>query len=366
MLVTVLHRSFSNNEHYYHRHYSGEHRNNSHSHLKSTLTKFLRENIVQLLHKSVAQTGHEYNRHGFPRMKASVHLFSGLLGIAITALSFPSLADENLFGYVRGAETLPKGAAEAYQWFTRRSDKGQGTYRALDSKTEVEYGVTDRFQVNAELMAMSINTSGLRIDGYLPDDKKVGLRASGIGVGVKYNFLSPAKDNFGLSAIAGLEYTWIDPHSGQKKKEYEFNTSLQAQKYFLEGQLVWVGNVGMRAAREYREPIDGLTEDQWPTAGEDEILLSAGTGLSYRFAPGWSAGAELLRETEFETGVGVERTTLFGGPTLHWAGKQWWTTFTYFKQLRGGGEKYDGQTDTNLHLIEKTKNEMRLKIGYNF
>jgi hypothetical protein len=37
-----------------------------------------------------------------------------------------------------------------------------------------------------------------------------------------------------------------------------------------------------------------------------------------------------------------------------------------FRQLRGGGETYAGQADTSLHLIEKTKNEIRLKIGYNF
>jgi hypothetical protein len=291
---------------------------------------------------------------------------SALAVLASLAATMSAHADENLFGYVRGAEVMPKGATEAYQWFTQRWDKGQGHYRALDAKTEIEYGVTDRFQVNAEFKAMAIDTAGLQIDGYLPADKKYGLRPSGVGMGVKYNFLSPAKDDFGLSAITGFDYSWIDPHSGQKKTEIEFGFSLQAQKYFMEGQLVWAANMGMRAAREYRAPIAGLNEDQWPTAGEDEILLTAGTALSYRFAPGWSAAVELVRETEFETGVAVERTSLFAGPTLHWAGKQWWTTLTYFKQLSGGGEKYEGQIDQNLHLIEKTKKELRLKIGFNF
>jgi len=289
-----------------------------------------------------------------------------LLAALALATALPSRADENLFGYVRGAETLPKGATEAYQWFTQRSDKGQGRYRALDAKTELEYGVTDRFQVSGELKAMAINTAGLKIDGYLPADNKFGLRYTGFGLEAKYDFLSPAKDDFGLSAISGFEYGSIDPHSGQKKREYELAASLQAQKYFLEGQLVWVGNLGMRAAREYRAAIAGLSDDQWPTGGEDEILLTAGTGLSYRFAPGWSAAVELLRETEHETGVPVERSSLFLGPTLHWADQKWWGTLTYFKQLSGSGEKYDGQIDRNLHLIEKTKKELRLKIGYNF
>jgi len=44
------------------------------------------------------------------------HLF---LGIAIsTALSIGAHADENLLGYVKGAETLPAGAWEGYQILT--------------------------------------------------------------------------------------------------------------------------------------------------------------------------------------------------------------------------------------------------------
>ena len=105
---------------------------------------------------------------------------------------------------------------------------------------------------------------------------------------------------------------------------------------------------------------------EWGTDPEMEISTKIGTGLSYRFAPGWYAGAEVLREAEYETDVGLERWSVFAGPTLHYGGKQWWATLTYFKQLRGGGEKYAGQSDEHLHLIEKTKNEVRLKLGYNF
>src|SRR6185295_19171381 len=67
------------------------------------------------------------------------------------ALSFligpgPANADEQLFGFVRGAETLPKGKAEVYQFVTYRTGKDSGTYHGLDFDTEVEYGFTDRFQ----------------------------------------------------------------------------------------------------------------------------------------------------------------------------------------------------------------------------
>ncbi|MGM9489088.1 DUF6662 family protein [Ideonella sp. YS5] len=289
------------------------------------------------------------------------------LAAAMLALSATAHADENLLGYVRGAEVLPKGATEFYQWFTQRADKGQGTYRALDSKTEIEYGLTDRFQVSGELNAMSLNTSGLVIDGYLPGANKFGLKPSSIELGTKYNFLSPAKDDFGLSSISTFEYGWIDPHSGRKKTEFEFESTLAAQKYFLEGQLTWVGNIGLRAAYEKRAAISNLPEGfDWPTDPEMEINAKVGTGLSYRFAPGWYVGAEAMHETEWETEVGTERWSLFAGPSIHYGGEKWWGTFTWFQQVRGGGEKYAGQTDTDLHLIEKTKREIRLKVGYNF
>lgn len=291
-----------------------------------------------------------------------------ILALAATlTLSLPAMADENLLGYVRGAETLPKGAGEVYQWFTERSDKGAGHYRALDTKTEIEYGVSDRFQVSAELNGLAINTRGLTIDGYLPGDKKSGLRPRSVELGMKYNFLSPAKDDIGLSGIASVEYGVLDPHSGQKKSEIEVEIEMQVQKYFLEGQLVWIGNLGGRAAREKRKPIANLPEGyDWPLTPEMELQTRIGTGLSYRFAPGWYVGGELLREAEYETEVGLERWSLFGGPSIHYAGKKWWATVTAFRQIRGGGEQYEGQTDTRLHLIEKTKNELRVKLGYNF
>jgi hypothetical protein len=292
---------------------------------------------------------------------------SALAVAALAAVATSAHADENLFGYVKGAETLPKGAKEIYQWVTVRSDKGSGHYRAVDFKTEFETGVTDRLSLSAEFKAMSLNTSGLVIDGYLPGEKKFGFKPQGIELAAKYNFLSPAKDDIGLSGTASFDYNWIDNHSGQKKNTYSAEFGVQAQKYFLDGQLILVGNASLEATYAKRKPLDSLpTPDfDWPTEPEMEIEPTFGAGISYRFAPGWFIGAELQHQSEYETEVGKERWSLFGGPTLHYGGKEWWGTLTYFHQIRGGGEKYDGQP-ANLHLIEKTRNELRLKVGFNF
>ncbi|MEO6148261.1 MAG: DUF6662 family protein, partial [Sulfuriferula sp.] len=52
--------------------------------------------------------------------------------VALFLLSGTAFADESLFGYLKGAETLPEGAAELVQQTTRRWDKGAGSYTAYD------------------------------------------------------------------------------------------------------------------------------------------------------------------------------------------------------------------------------------------
>lgn len=289
-----------------------------------------------------------------------------VLVLALFAALPPLLhADENLFGFVKGAETLPEHVWEGYQTFTQRKDKGVGRYRAVDSVTELEYGLTNKFTVNAGLRLMSLDTSGIRIDGYLPEDQDPDWKFTGMELGMKYNFLSPALHDFGLSGYWEFNYGTVDPHSGQDKKTVSFESLLIAQKYFFEGQMVWVGNLGMEATYAKRDPINNLPADfEWPTDPEMEIELMLGTGLSYRFASGWFAGLEGLYETEFETEVGQERWSVFVGPSVHYAAPKWWATLAWFRQLEGGGEKIDDNDD--LHLIEKTKTELRLKLGYNF
>lgn len=278
-------------------------------------------------------------------------------------------ADESLFGYLQGAETLPKGATGVMQHFTKRWDKGQGEYTAYDSKTEFEYGITDRFTGAVYLLTQSVNTTGLQIDGYIPADINSGMKYSGVEISAKYNFLSPVKDDFGLAVYASGLSTRLDPHSGQNKNKYTIETWLLAQKNFLDDQLVWVVNVGLESTYAVRHPIDGmsLTQEQWPTTPEMEIATLVGTGVSYRVAANWFVGVEALYDAEYETEVGQERWSIQAGPNVHYGAKDWWFTATWLPQLKGGGfEDYPGQTDTNLHLIEKTKQEFRLKFGLNF
>ena len=304
---------------------------------------------------------------------------------ALTTILFslPALADENLLGYVSGAETLPKGAAEGYLFLTHRWDKDQGRYRANDVSAEIEYGLTHRLTGSLELKGQSIDTEGLVIDGYLPGANRYGLKPSGIEGKLKYNFLSAAKDPVGLSGTLALVQLWRDPHSGQDKDTTKAEFGLQLQKLLLDDQLTLMANTGIEATYAKRAPLSAATQAsadesmqaltgdpsasfEWPTEPEMEIEFKLGAGASYRFAPKWSVGFETLYETEFETEVGQERWSVFAGPSIHYGSKQWWATLTWFEQIAGGKEQYINQPDDSLHLIEKTKHELRFKLGYNF
>lgn len=290
------------------------------------------------------------------------------VALAAIALLCPSSAHagENLFGYVRMAETMPKGAFELYAVNTLRASKGLGTYRAFDHVFEGEYGASDRVTLGVGASFLSIEADGLLIDGYLPAPIDKGPRLAGLEAKGTFNILSPAMDDVGLAVITTVEWKRLDPHSGQAKTEYEASTVLAAQKYLADGALVVSANLGVKAGLADRAPIDGLPEDfDWPTDPEAEIELTASTGATYRVAPNWFVGAEAEWKAEYETEVGQERWSLFAGPTLHYGGKRAWATLTWFPQIRGGGERYEGQAGS-LHLIEKTETEVRLKLGYNF
>lgn len=277
-------------------------------------------------------------------------------------------ADESLFGALKGAETLPQGALEIVQQANYRSDKGTATYHAWDSKTELEYGITNRLTGALYVLGQSVNSSGVRANAYIPDDKQYGLRFNGVEGSLKYNFLSPAMDDFGLSAYLSAAYTSLDKHSGFGKDKFTVETHLLAQKYFLDGQLIWVGNLGLESTRARRKPIAGLDDEElWPTTPEMEVALMTGTGLSYRFAPNWFVSGEIFYEIEHETDAAPERWFVQAGPSLHYGGKSWWATLSWLPQLRGGGkEEVQGQTNHNLHLIEGTKQEVRIKAGFEF
>lgn len=278
--------------------------------------------------------------------------------LALATLSNLAHADENLFGYVYGSDTLPQGAKEAYLWVTHRADKGLGTYRATDIQAEYEFGVTDRFQTSFYLTGHHHKIKDAAdidpVTGEPEFPNRDRIRFDGVKAAFKYNFLSAYKDPIGLSLYVEPGYSTVHKVNGRPQRQYSLENKLILQKNFLDNTLVLAYNATLELERrKFRDNGDFEFEIEWEQT----------VGLSYRFAPKWFAGVELRHHTEWPEGK-KEHSAYFLGPTLHYGDKQWWFTATWLPQLKG--KPVDPARSSRLHLGEHEKTEFRLKVGYNF
>lgn len=279
---------------------------------------------------------------------------------AVAALQIPSArADENLFGYTYGAETLPKGKWEVYSWTTARLDKGPGDYTALDLRQEIEYGVTDRFQVSFYINERYHNYSGGSI---LEDGEPKQLERfsyNGNQLALKYSVLSPYKDGIGLAFYVEPGYSLIKGGSGKDRLELEVETKVILQKNFLEDQIITALNLTTEFAWDRPRPANGEDFD-------GELVLEATGGIAYRVAPKWYVGVEARYHSAFPNMDihNQESWAFFAGPAVHYGSERWWATLTWLPQVAGDspGSTRSGQLDLDHH----ERNEIRLKVGYNF
>src|SRR5260370_39842309 len=137
--------------------------------------------------------------------------------LAASLLVLPVRGDENYFGYSYGSETLPKGKWGLYSWTTGRFGKGTGSYSAFDLKQEVEYGVTDRFQIALEWNENHTYFTGGA--GQENADSNTPVRRNrfsfvGNALELKYAFSSPYKDPVGIALLVEPEYALTALPSG--------------------------------------------------------------------------------------------------------------------------------------------------------
>lgn len=270
------------------------------------------------------------------------------LGVVVFALSRPAAADEDIFGYTRNTDVLPKGAKEAELWATRRSGKGQGSYRAYDYRMEVEYGFTDRLKGALYLNVNQLDASG--VPG-LGDRRQT--RIDGFSNEWRYNILSPDKDGLGLTLYFEPEYSRYDALDGTRRREYALETKVLLQKNFLDDRLIWAVNLNSDIGREQEG-------DQW----EGSVMLGFSSGLAYRFAPGWYGGAEMDYRSLWPDLAQRSAWAFFAGLTVHYATKSWWATLTWLPQIKGS--PIDNALSSRLQLAEFEKNELRLRMGFPF
>jgi hypothetical protein len=283
------------------------------------------------------------------RLKLTSLLFAAAVGAFSSAA--PALrADEHLFGFVRGAETLPAGKTELYQFTTLRAGKDTGNYRAWDFESEAEYGFSDQLQGSVSLLQNYFHTKDV------PDlDDGNHYHLAGIEASAKYRFKSPFKDGYGLAIRPEIGFRRYDDVGGLLEHELLLGAMLIYQHNYLDDTLVFSANAGF-----------DFTWGKLPAEDYDhELLLDTGFGLSYRFAPNWFAGVESTYHAEFPHFdlSNHEHDVVFTGPSLHFAARRWWATLTWVYQVWGNGVD---EPIVHKTYAEETRNEYRLKVGFNF
>ncbi len=309
-------------------------------------------------------------------MNPSRQIIVIFLGLFSLLLSLPVLADEPLFGYTYTTDLQPEGKWELEQKITDREGQAQGHFHHFDMSTEVEYGVSNDFQLAFYLNYMYANESANSVHGrtegieipYDHDSSKPysEFRFDGIAIESIYKVLNPLLDPIGLAF-------YVEPELGF----YEYGLEMRAilQKNFFDDQLVLAANFWIDIDREQGSNLvtpgsTDIPDGAWTTATYAEFDL----GASYRFAPGWSAGLELRNHNEYG-GISLSRmdqdhTAFFLGPTIHYAAQKWFFTLTVLRQIGAFAYTDDQKAQVQNGLLygdeHTTWDGIRLKIGFPF
>lgn len=275
------------------------------------------------------------------------------VSLALVSLSAQhAQADDAIFTHVYLAETMHKGEVEVEQWYTKRSKRSQGLYELTQLRSELAYGLNDKWTVavyaNTYAVSARNNNSTASRNNYtaIGDGDEVsggGPVTSGpyvsfaellplpaahyknsgfesFSVESLYQFMHPRKDGVGVAGY--LEATY-----GSKVKGLELK--LITQKNFLENSLIAAGNVALEFENEKWSEI----------ILEKETKLSFSAGLSYRLATNWRVGMEMLNERLWEGGHSLSKSkrdssAWYFGPNLHYANKAYSVTAGYMKQMQ--------------------------------
>lgn len=292
-------------------------------------------------------------------------------------------AEENLWVYATGTDTRPKGSTELKLGTISRLGKADSRYQFHDIKAEIEYGITDKLTVGAELMIFSHNYATTNPDLQPYYDTQGGAGGSfkntaigGFELKMKYNILSPYKDPFGFSL--GLAYDRRDKYrlDGADIDQDSVEVYFYFQKNFLDDTLI----IAFTPKIEFENRRS-------PGVVEEEIALDISLGISYRVAPKWFIGLEFRHQSDylnpeedgvfdpdlkrskfglngFQVGTQHQNGNYFG-PTVHYAEQNWWVTAGALFQFAGGGS-VNSFNRNGKNYDEHENAHVRFTVGYEF
>ena len=293
-----------------------------------------------------------------------------VLGFAACTITTAAHADESLWIYAKGAETLPAGETEVKLGVVSRRGKADADYAFNDIRLEVEHGITSRLTAYGEVIIFNHDyaTTNPNLQPLFDTQGGAGGRfkntaIAGLDAGLKYNILSPYKDALGLAVSVGWDHRFKYRIDGASINQDEVELTLHFQKNFLDNRLVLV--VSPKIEWEGRRS---------PGIIEREIAFDVTAGASYRVARNWNIGAEFRHQSDYlsplDTATGLYDPNLrpskfpfkvgsqyqhgnYIGPTVHYAAAKWWATAGALWQFAGGGKFAFNRNGRNVDEHEK-------------
>jgi opacity protein-like surface antigen len=304
-----------------------------------------------------------------------------VVGCALAVSAANVSADEYLWVYARGADTLPDGAFEIKASDIWRHDKDSGDYSFHDLRSEIEYGATDRLTLSAEVLVFhhDYSVDDPELNPMFETQGGAGERFrdtqyAGFELGMKYNVLSNYKDPIGLAFALGYERREKYRLDGADIDQDSFTITTFLQKNFLDDTLYVVLTPKVEFERR-----------KSPGVLEEEIAFDVAAGLAYRIVPNWFVGLEFRHQSDYlnpqvdgEFNPELERSSFdlgdfrlgsqhqrgnYLGPTLHYSHRNWWATAGVLWQVRGGGSPFSYSRD-HRNYDEHEKVHVGLTVGW--
>jgi hypothetical protein len=288
--------------------------------------------------------------------------------IGISILSLGVHAGEGYFGWVYGLDLQPQGKWEFEQRLQLTRGQASGSYDLWQGRTEIEYGLTNDFQIAGYLNSYSINaarnytnqdfcdqgrspcTGGYGVPGSanLNDTySKTGI--DGVSIEGIWRITNPVTSPIGV----GL---YVEPTIGYLKNALETRIILQSN--FIDDRLILAGNLVYE--------IEKLKFDEEPI---EETIVDFVGGITYRIIPKLNIGLEYRFHNDFD-GYTLRRQTQrahFWGPNIHYAAKDWWVTAAMRTQI--GGKCWEpGTAECSDGKVWDShgRNEYIIKLGMPF
>ncbi len=279
------------------------------------------------------------NRTEAPNMNPK-HLLTTLTCTLLATAA--ATATERLFTYTYEPETLPKGAWEAEQWVTLRAGRnatvGKEDYMRWQFREEIEYGVTDRYQVAAYFNHESVSYD-------IPGGGSYShYHQTGVSFENKYLVLNPAENPVGFSIY--LEPGWDWAH-----RKFEFEQKLIfGQRH---GDWKWALNL--------------THETEWEHNYKDVVgEFEATFGLTRQLSSRWAVGFEMRHHAEVEEYETWEGYAFYLGPVVSYRTERWWAALTVMPQIYGANFEGNPDGNSSLDLDGHERLNVRLLFGFDF